>query len=223
MGTFDRPDSRHTLGILLSHHQGQVDWQAVAQDERVEWVAIRVSYGVNEDREFAENWQRAAELGLPRLPWHFFDKHTDWLEQARFFVEKLTTHPAGVGELSWYGDFEEDVDDVSKGIPDSMAADIYNWLAYVYTDAFVSGRGAGVYTRANWWDKYVGERSWASLFDLWTAHWWVRYPREDERPRLPAGWTDYAIWQVQCDWPGVDFYVRSLNVCLEWMRRPDQS
>jgi GH25 family lysozyme M1 (1,4-beta-N-acetylmuramidase) len=223
MGSFDKPDPGHQLGILISHHQGKVDWEAVGDDSRIKWVAIRVSYGAIEDREFALNWQKAADLGLPRLPWHFFDKQSSWLEQARFFVDKLTSHPAGIGELDWYGDFEEDVDDGSHGIPADMATNIYEWLSYVYADAYVYDRGAGVYTRASWWNKYVGEKSWASAFRLWTAHWWLRYPKADEMPLVPAGWNKYDIWQVHCSWPGVDFHVRSTDVCLEWMRETGQA
>ena len=53
-------------GIDVSHHQGAIDWQAVAGDG-VAFAYIKATEGGDfTDRRFAENWAAAVAAGSPR-------------------------------------------------------------------------------------------------------------------------------------------------------------
>lgn len=69
-------------GIDVSHHQGQIDWDAVASSG-VRYVFIRTGDGVNVDRRFAENWAGAGRVGLRRGTYHYFRARHPGAEQAR--------------------------------------------------------------------------------------------------------------------------------------------
>ncbi len=58
------------LGVDVSHHQGNIDWQAV-KEQGYEFVIIRIGYrgygtegSLNIDRMFDENYKQAKEAGL---------------------------------------------------------------------------------------------------------------------------------------------------------------
>ena len=59
-------------GIDVSHHQGSIDWSAVAGDD-VGFAFIKATEGGDHiDRRFEENWIGAAKAGIPRGAYHFF-------------------------------------------------------------------------------------------------------------------------------------------------------
>ena len=73
-------------GIDVSDHQGEIDWQAVA-DYGIEFAIIRCGYrsygegNVNEDARFRQNIQGALDAGL-EVGVYFFSQATNILEAA---------------------------------------------------------------------------------------------------------------------------------------------
>lgn len=59
------------VGIDVSHHQGRVDWDAVAASG-VRFAFIRTGDGTSIDRRFVENWREAGRVGLRRGAYHYF-------------------------------------------------------------------------------------------------------------------------------------------------------
>ena len=50
-----------------------------------------------------------------------------------------------------------------------------------------------IYTRATWWDQYVGLVDWAKKYYAWMAHYywpWV------QNPYVAVGWDDWDCWQL---------------------------
>ncbi len=83
-------------GIDLSHHQGEVDWDAIPRDA-VHFVFIKATEGRDHrDPRFAENWAAAGRVGIPRGAYHFFTFCTPGPDQAAHFLEVV---PPGAGEL----------------------------------------------------------------------------------------------------------------------------
>lgn len=79
-------------GIDVSHHQGAIDWHAVAGDG-VRFAWIKATEGGDwTDRRFAENWAAAGAAGVPRGAYHFFTFCRPAAEQAAHF---LAVAPAG--------------------------------------------------------------------------------------------------------------------------------
>src|SRR6476660_2447595 len=69
-----RPSLRagESIGIDVSHHQGEIDWPRVASDG-VRFAYIKASEGGTvPDHRFRENWVEAKKAGLRRGAYHFF-------------------------------------------------------------------------------------------------------------------------------------------------------
>lgn len=84
------------LGIDVSDHQNEIDWQAVA-DSGVEFVILRCGWrgytagGLNEDEYFRQNYRSAKEAGLD-VGVYFFSQAVsveEALEEAEFVLETL--------------------------------------------------------------------------------------------------------------------------------------
>lgn len=72
-----------SYGLDVSHHQGDIDWGAVANDE-IAFAYIKATEGGDwVDPRFAENWAEAQEAGLLVGAYHFFRTCTDGALQAQ--------------------------------------------------------------------------------------------------------------------------------------------
>lgn len=73
-------------GLDVSHHQGRIDWSAVA-GTGVDFVYMKATEGGDwVDRQFARNWAETGRLGLKRGAYHFFTLRTPGAKQADHFV-----------------------------------------------------------------------------------------------------------------------------------------
>lgn len=90
-------------GIDVSHHQGVIDWSAVAADG-VEFAYIKATEGADwHDPRFATNWRGATDAGIRRGAYHFFTFCTPGAPQAEHFLSALET---AHGELPPAADVE---------------------------------------------------------------------------------------------------------------------
>jgi lysozyme len=83
-----QPDrARYPLrGIDVSHHQGAIDWRAVAADD-VAFAYLKASEGGDHrDRRFERNRREARAAGLAVGAYHFFTWCKPGAEQARNFI-----------------------------------------------------------------------------------------------------------------------------------------
>lgn len=72
-------------GIDVSHHQGPIDWEAVAH-EGVSFVYIKASEGGDfRDSGFQGNWKSALQAAIPAGAYHFFTFCRSGSDQARNF------------------------------------------------------------------------------------------------------------------------------------------
>ncbi|WP_354521352.1 GH25 family lysozyme [Lysobacter enzymogenes] len=93
-----QPDrERYPLrGIDVSHHQGAVDWNAVARDD-VAFAYLKASEGGDHrDRRYGENAAGARAAGVAAGAYHFFTFCRDGAEQAANF---LAAAPASADAL----------------------------------------------------------------------------------------------------------------------------
>ena len=83
-------------GIDVSHHQGGIDWQAVAADH-VAFAYLKASEGGDHrDREFAANWRAARAAGLKVGAYHFFTFCRPGADQARNFLGAVPADPGAL-------------------------------------------------------------------------------------------------------------------------------
>lgn len=73
-------------GVDVSHHQGEIDWQAVARDN-VKFAWIKATEGEDwTDPDFERNRQGAAAAGIPWGAYHFFTFCGDPTKQAAHLI-----------------------------------------------------------------------------------------------------------------------------------------
>jgi len=93
-----RPDLRtgEAFGVDVSHHQGAIDWDAVAGDG-IDFAYIKATEGGDlTDARFAENWSEAARVGLDRGAYHFFTLCRPGHEQAEHFLRTAPPDPSAL-------------------------------------------------------------------------------------------------------------------------------
>lgn len=77
-------------GIDISHHQGTIDWQALKQEEKVQFVFMKATEGGDfKDTKFQFNWTAAKEVGIPRGAYHFYSFCKSGAEQAANFIASV--------------------------------------------------------------------------------------------------------------------------------------
>lgn len=75
------------IGVDVSNHQGDIDWDQLAQG-KVAFVYMKATEGGDfRDRRFKQNWEGAKNAGLPRGAYHFFTQCRKGAEQAKNFIE----------------------------------------------------------------------------------------------------------------------------------------
>jgi lysozyme len=86
-----QPDrTRYPLrGIDVSHHQGPIDWQAVARDD-VTFAYLKATEGADhQDTLFAENWRAARKAGLAVGAYHYFTLCRSGAAQAANYLRTV--------------------------------------------------------------------------------------------------------------------------------------
>ncbi|WP_420414770.1 GH25 family lysozyme [Roseibium sp.] len=114
-------------GVDVSHHQKDIDWQAVAGND-VSFAYIKASEGGDfKDSAFKRNWEGAKSAGLARGAYHYFSLCKDGAAQARNFLSVLPDDPdmlAPMLDLEFEGNCARrpTVGEMLKEISDFVAA-----------------------------------------------------------------------------------------------------
>lgn len=99
-----RAHSMPIHGIDVSHHQGAVDWHAVAR-AGTRFAFIKATDGGDHlDPRFHENWRKSREAGIPRGAYHFVYWCRPAVEQVAWFAQNVPAeHDAlpPVLDLEW--------------------------------------------------------------------------------------------------------------------------
>ena len=86
-------------GIDVSHHQGKIDWEAVARDG-VGFAFIKATEGGDfVDPRFAKNWRASAKARIPRGAYHFFTQCRPGAVQAENFIRTVPKDPAALAPV----------------------------------------------------------------------------------------------------------------------------
>ncbi|MBL8535930.1 MAG: hypothetical protein JNM59_00845 [Hyphomonadaceae bacterium] len=87
---------RYAQGVDVSHHQGAIDWRALAADN-VAFAYIKASEGADHvDTRFAVNWEQAGDAGLYRGAYHFFALCQSGARQAANFIAVVPVSPGAL-------------------------------------------------------------------------------------------------------------------------------
>jgi lysozyme len=164
-------------GVDVSHHQGEIDWVALA-DDNVSFAYIKSTEGSDwVDSRFAENWQAAGETGITRGAYHFFTLCTSGAAQAGHMVSIVPTEP---GTLPPAIDLEFAGNCSARPTVDEFRDELDAFLT-VLTDHYETK--PVIYTNAEFYREYLST-------DPPDVTWWIQTPLLE-----PWGEPEWTIWQ----------------------------
>lgn len=175
-------------GVDVSGYSGTVDWTTVL-DAGHSFAFVKATEGMDlRDPEFDTHWSGAGEAGMIRGAYHFYVTEDDPVAQAEFFISTVELAP---GDLAPVVDVETLGHDTGPGLADRLRTFLDRLEAHY-------GVKPILYTSAGFWDSNLSPDF--GDHPLWVAEYGV------EEPRLPAGWSEWHLWQWQGDAtvPGVE-------------------
>ena len=163
-------------GIDASHHQGAIDWRAVAGDG-IEFAYLKATEGTTyADPTFASHRVAAQRQGIRVGGYHYFQLCSPGAEQAAHFAEVL-------GAIGGSGHLPPAVDLEVAGscdTPPARAALLAEVRAFLERLATATGREPVVYLYPDFEDRYgfaaelVDHRQWVrSLDGPPDRAWWI--------------------------------------------------
>ena len=171
-----------TEGIDVSHHQGPIAWNRVA-NAGIHFVLMKASEAYTfKDRRFEENFKGCRDYGIRRGAYHFFRPGRDGIRQADNLLAQLDLIDFGQD-----GDLVPtlDCEDFDEGSVTAYHDELRACIDRIETQI---GKKPMIYTLRSFWQR-IGDPDFSS-YPLWVVDLSAR-----EFPRLPAHWTDYVIWQ----------------------------
>ena len=181
--TAERGHGRDTLrGIDVSHHNGDIDWEAVKSEEIV-FAYAKATQGTGFiDPKFQVNWAGMKKVGIARGAYHFYVANADPAEQAGLFISQL-------GEITKEDlppmlDLEgNDIGGLSKR---KYQSNVKKWLELVEQHY---GRKPVIYTDHSFGNRYLTDKVFAE-YQLWIAAY-------GPKPHVPRAWKTkgWIIWQ----------------------------
>ena len=153
-------------GIDISHYQGEVEWEKLAQTRQgqfpVRFIFMKATEGGDfSDKKFVANFDSAKVHGFIRGAYHFYNPKTDANRQADFFINSVKLEP---GDLPPVLDIERKGKNVKK-----LQDDLKIWLRKVESHYGVKPI---IYASYKFKTKYLND----SVFDsypYWIAHYYV--------------------------------------------------
>ncbi|MDO4164749.1 MAG: glycoside hydrolase family 25 protein [Bacteroides sp.] len=161
------PCSYEVHGIDISHYQGNIDWESLAQNKESEFplhfVFMKATEGGDHgDERFAQNFELARKYGFVRGAYHYFIPQTDADKQADFFIR---TVQLDAGDLPPVLDVEVTG---RKSVPELQAA-VRVWLDKVEAHYGVKPI---LYTSYKFKERYLSD-SIFNTYPYWIAHYYV--------------------------------------------------
>jgi GH25 family lysozyme M1 (1,4-beta-N-acetylmuramidase) len=179
-----------TFGIDVSHWQGSINWNSVANDG-IDFAFTKATEGVDYvDSRFASNMAGAHNAGLLVGGYHFATPYTggvnDAADEASDYYDAISPYLTD-GYLRPVLDFESGLGTYSK-------TQLTNWV-HDFMNAFSSLSGGIVpiiYTGSN----YANNAYYSSVnvYDLWLANW-PTTPDFNNPPTSDGVWNGYDLWQ----------------------------
>ena len=80
-------------GVDVSHHQGQIDWDALSADGTTVAYIKATEGGDWTDDRFSVNWEEADDAGVLRGAFHFFTLCTPGVDQAEHMIATVPDQP----------------------------------------------------------------------------------------------------------------------------------
>jgi len=176
-------------GVDVSHHNEEVDWDAVAA-AGIQFAFAKATEGATgTDSRFAENWAAIKDAGILRGAYHFFHPVSSSPEdQAHHFLAVIGS--LSPGDLPPVLDLEETSQQHDEW-PTVPAADraglVLRWLDIVEAAVGVTPI---IYTRRGWINSNIPSATELGRYPAWLAEY-----SSHPSPTVPSLWTTWTFWQ----------------------------
>lgn len=167
-GDVDYPAGYSIHGIDVSHHQGTINWQKVADaeinNEPIAFVFIKATEGKSHlDENFNDNFYQARQYGLVRGAYHFFSPSVPGKEQAKYYLHQVHLDE---GDLPPVLDIEE----AGNLTVEQLQKQALEWLKVVEECYDVPPI---IYTGVKFKEKYLNTPEFEH-YPFWIAHYYVK-------------------------------------------------
>jgi GH25 family lysozyme M1 (1,4-beta-N-acetylmuramidase) len=184
----------------------QIDFMQMKKNG-ASFVIIRAGQRSWPDVDFAYNWHKGKEAGLPRGSYWFYDSREDPAKQANLFASMLSSD---TGELPIFADFEDSYGGEYKGW--------YHWRTFLERLKFLlPDKEIAIYTAYYYWKDNTPSdaRAYFAQYPLWIANYDVK------APLVPPPWNEtdenqWLFWQYTEKGPGRSFGAESNNIDLNY-------
>lgn len=169
-----------TLGIDVSHHQGDIDWSQVKKSG-INFAMIRTGYGISNpkqlDKRFYENIERAKSNGINVGVYHYSyaSSPLDASKEASFCLDIIKDYKL---EFPVVYDIEDSA--ISKYTKREKTDMVKSFCDKIET----AGYYAMFYCNKNWINNYLYSDELLGVYDFWLAQYNV------SKPSIACG-----IWQ----------------------------
>jgi lysozyme len=164
-------------GIDVSHHQGAINWGAVARSGQVFAICKASEGSSSRDSRFAANWAGIRSVGMVRGAYHFLRSDSDPRAQARHFLSIVGNVEGSLTAL--------DVESSGGSRPTAAQARAFKQEFAQRT----GGHPLIIYTGRWYWHGVLGNPFGADLGPLWhSAYTSTPGP-------LYGGWSRFTFWQ----------------------------
>lgn len=188
------PPAAGVQGVDVASHQGEVDWERLhRQGKRFAYVKATEGVEYTNDEYFQQQYYGARAQEMFTGAYHFALPHvSSGREQADYFIDNGGGWTPDGATLPGVLDLEEPYFDTEMNYCwDMTPTQLRSWI-----DDFLTryqqrtGRSAGIYTAAWWWnDCVIGSTAFSAEAPLWVP----RY--NTSVGPLPKGWPAYTFWQ----------------------------
>ncbi|RFA14417.1 hypothetical protein B7R22_09260 [Subtercola boreus] len=188
----------HVLGMDVSGWQESVDW-GTAWSNGARFVYIKTTESDDyASSHFAGQWSGATDVGMVRGAYHFANPfESTGAVQANWFVDHGGRWSPDGRTLPPLLDIEYDPytgTDHTNSCYGLSPAVMVAWIReFSNTVLARTGVRPAIYTTTNWWKLCTGNSSSFGANPLFIARWPENI--SDGAGTLPAGWSDYSIWQ----------------------------
>ena len=182
-----RPASELITGVDVSHHQQDLDFEAVREAGH-RFAIMKVTENNDHlDTYFSTYVGQARAAGLEVGAYHVFDYTLDGKSQADHYVDRVEQVIGFDGLLPPVVDVECWPAYYGASIHSVSAARLRDFVDEVYRR---TGMAPVVYTSEYMWREVVGNPDGFADLPLWAACWGC-----DQPITLPEGWDDWTFWQ----------------------------
>lgn len=172
-----RINSKYMEGIDVSHYQGSIDWDAVANGTQISYVYLKATEGAAlVDNTYERNLQEARRVGLSVGSYHFYRPNVDWKQQFDNMTAVVKADDQDLVPII-------DIEHRGSVSEETFINDLKSFVEKV-TDFY--GKKPLLYTYHNFYNRYL-----TGVFSDY--HFMIARYRSDS-PTLDDG-KDYIMWQ----------------------------